>query len=169
MCKENNNLENEVNQEIDNEAVEKSIEEKLSEEINKKNDMMLRLAAEYENFKKRSQRERACSFVDSKVTTITEILPVIDNFERAIQDTTANLEDYKKGVEMTYNQFIEILQKLDVEAFGEIGDSFDAMIHEAVMHDEDENFGENVIAEVFKKGYRLGERVLRHAVVKVAN
>lgn len=143
--------------------------EKLKQECAQEKDRFIRLAAEYDNFRKRSQREKECSFGDAKAQTLTEILPVVDNFERATSNTDASLEDYAKGVAMTFGQLMDILKKLDVEPYGEIGDSFDPQIHSAVMHIEDESLGENVIADVFQKGYRMGDRVLRHAMVKVAN
>ena len=100
---------------------------------------------------------------------MTELLPVLDNFERAASNKEASLEDYQKGIDMIFNQFNDILKKAGVEAFGEKGDEFDPNIHSAVMHIDDENEKENVIVDVFSKGYKLGDRVLRAAVVKVAN
>ena len=100
---------------------------------------------------------------------LTEILPVIDNFERASQNKEAGYEDFQKGIDMTFQQLMEIMKKLGVEAFGKEGDPFDPNIHNAVMHVEDETLDENIVTDVFSKGYQLGDRVLRHAMVKVAN
>ena len=105
----------------------------------------------------------------SKLSVISEILPVIDNLDRALDNKSDNLDDYKKGVEMIGNQFYETLKKLGVEEFGAVGDAFDPGLHNAVMHIDDESLGANVISAVLKKGYRLGDKVVRHAMVQVAN
>lgn len=141
----------------------------MKKELDAQKDQYLRLAAEYDNFRKRSQREREAAFNDSKAAVLTEILPVIDNFERAAQNQEASYEDFQKGIDMTFQQLMDIFLKLGVEAFGDAGDPFDPNIHNAVMHVEDESMGENVVTDVFSKGYKLGDRVLRHAMVKVAN
>lgn len=138
-------------------------------ELDAQKDQYLRLAAEYDNFRKRSQREREAAFNDTRATVLAEFLPVIDNFERAAQNKEAGYEDFQKGIDMTFQQFMEILKKLGVEAFGAQGDAFDPNIHNAVMHVEDEALGESIVADVFSKGYRLGDRILRHAMVQVAN
>lgn len=161
----------EVTEEV-NEAAqpqEESAEEKLKKELDEQNDKFLRLYAEYDNFRKRSQKEKADIYVSSKADVIKELLPVIDNFDRASNNTECNFEDYKKGIDLIFNQFSEIFKKLGVESYGEKGDAFDPNIHNAVMTVEDEELGENVIAEVFTKGYKLGDRIIRDAVVKVAN
>lgn len=141
----------------------------LKAQLEQEKDRALRLAAEYDNFRRRTQKEKEASYGDAKAQTLAELLPVLDNFERAAQNTEASLEDYAKGVQMTFNQMIEILKKLGVEAFGEPKEAFDPKIHNAVMHVEDDALEENVITDVFQKGYRLGERILRPAMVKVAN
>lgn len=141
----------------------------MQKELDAQKDQYLRLAAEYDNFRKRSQREREAAFNDSKAAVLTEILPVIDNFERAAQNKEASYEDFQKGIDMTFQQLMEIFTKLGAEPFGEAGEPFDPNIHNAVMHVEDEALDENVVTDVFSKGYKLGDRVLRHAMVKVAN
>ncbi len=142
------------------------------EELNKKlleaNDKYLRTVAEYDNFRKRSQKEKEAIFSDSKTDIIGKFLPVIDNFERAASAET-DLESYKKGIEMTVNQLLDVFKSLGVEAYGEKGEEFDPNIHNGVMHIDDENLGENVISEVYMKGYKLGDKVIRHATVIVAN
>lgn len=161
----------EVTEEV-NEAAqpqEESAEEKLKKELDEQNDKFLRLYAEYDNFRKRSQKEKTDIYASSKADVIKELLPVIDNFDRASNNTECNFEDYKKGIDLIFNQFSEIFKKLGVESYGEKGDAFDPNIHNAVMTVEDEELGENVIAEVFTKGYKLGDRIIRDAVVKVAN
>lgn len=144
----------------------------IIEELNKKlleaNDKYLRTVAEYDNFRKRSQKEKEAIFSDSKTDIIGKFLPVIDNFERAASAET-DLESYKKGIEMTVTQLLDVFKSLGVEAYGEKGEEFDPNIHNGVMHVDDENLGENVISEVYMKGYKLGDKVIRHATVIVAN
>ena len=147
-------------------------EEKPAEEFEQKlaaeQEKYLRLAAEYDNFRKRSQKEREALYTDIKAETVGKFLPVFDNLQRALDQQTAD-EAYKKGVEMTMTGLREIMTALGVTEFGEKGDAFDPAMHNAVMHCEDETLGENVIAEVFQKGFRIGEKVIRFAMVKVAN
>ena len=132
------------------------------------NDRYLRMAAEYDNFRKRSQREREQAYTDAVSRAVTALLPTYDNLERALKAETADTE-YKKGVEMTMTELKKIFTGLGVEAFGEKGDPFDPERHNAVMHVEDESLAENVIAEVFQTGFTLGDKVIRFAMVKVAN
>lgn len=132
------------------------------------NDKWLRTLAEYDNFRRRSQKEKEALYGDAKADTLAKILPVLDNFERAAA-AGGDLESYKKGVEMTVRQLGEILTGMGVTSFGEAGEPFDPNIHSGVMHVDDENLPENVVAEVFQRGYRLGDRIIRHAAVKVAN
>ena len=129
----------------------------------------IRTLAEYDNYRKRTAKEKENTWIDAKAVCLAELLPMLDNFDRALGVTDSDFESYKKGVEMIYQGFCETLKKLGVEAFGEEGDAFDPNFHSAVMHVEDENLGENVLAQVFSKGYKLGEKVLRPAMVKVAN
>ncbi|MCI9458144.1 MAG: nucleotide exchange factor GrpE [Oscillospiraceae bacterium] len=131
-------------------------------------DKYLRLTVEYENFRKRSQREKEAVYPDAVAATVEKFLQVVDNFERAMACETQDKE-YKKGVDLIYSSLLDTLQKLQVEAYAQVGDSFEPELHNAVMHVEDENFGENVISAVFQKGYKIGERVIRHAMVQVAN
>ena len=139
-------------------------EQKLAAE----HDGYLRLAAEYDNFRKRSQREKDGIYADARAATVEKFLPVYDNLERALSQQTAD-EAFKKGVEMTMNQLVSVFEALGVKPFGAAGEAFDPALHNAVMHCEDEALGENVIAEVFQKGFLLGEKVVRFAMVKVAN
>ncbi len=141
----------------------------LEKALEEKNDQALRLAAEYANFRQRTQREKDAIYGDAKAQVIGDLLAVADNFERALAQENGSFDDLKKGVEMIAKQFDDILTKNSVEKFGEIGESFDPNIHSGVMHVDDENFGENEIADVFSKGYKMGDRIIRHAVVKVAN
>lgn len=141
----------------------------LEKALQEANDKHLRTLAEYDNYRKRSVREKKQAYADSKAAVLTELLPVLDNFERAAGNKEAALEDYQKGVDMIFNQFTEILKKLGVEGYGAAGDSFDPNIHSAVMHTEEDGAPENSVTDVFSKGYKLGERILRPAVVKVVN
>lgn len=131
-------------------------------------DQYLRLAAEYDNFRKRSQREKDMLYQDAVADTAKKFLPVYDNLLRAMKQETAD-EAYKKGVEMTFNELVKVMETLGIQAFGAEGESFDPERHNAVMHMEDESLGENVIAEVFQTGFLMGEKVIRFAMVKVAN
>ena len=142
--------------------------EQLKEQLAKEHDQFLRLAAEYDNFRKRSQREKDGIYQDAKADTVKKLLPVYDNLQRALLSETSD-EAYKKGVEMTMTELKKIFTGLGVEAFGEKGDPFDPARHNAVMHVEDESLAENVIAEVFQTGFTLGDKVIRFAMVKVAN
>lgn len=142
--------------------------EKAQEALAREHDSYLRLAAEYDNFRKRSQREKEGLYTEIKAETIGKFLPVYDNLERALKQETTD-EAFKKGVEMTMTQLTGVFEALGATAFGEAGESFDPTVHNAVMHCEDENAGENTIAEVFQKGFRVGEKIVRFAMVKVAN
>lgn len=150
-------------------AAEQTLEEKLTAELNETKDSLLRIMAEYDNFRKRSQKEKEAAYGDSKASVIAEFLPLYDNFVRAESQETADLDSYKKGIDMIYNQFGELLKKLGVEEFGEKGDTFDPNIHNAVMHGEDPEMPENSISDVFSKGYKMGDRTVRPAIVKVVN
>ena len=131
-------------------------------------DQLLRMAAEYDNYRKRSQKEKDNLYTEIRSETVEKFLPVYDNLERALAQETQDAA-FKKGVEMTMNQLVSVMEKLGVESFGAAGDHFDPQLHNAVMHIEDESLGENVIAEVFQKGFKVGEKVVRFAMVKVAN
>ena len=131
-------------------------------------DAHLRLAAEFDNFRKRSIKEKDQAYGHGKADAVAKLLPVYDNLERALNQPTEDAA-YKKGVEMTMTELVKIFTGLGVEIFGEVGDEFDPNIHNAVMHTEDENLGENTIAMVFQKGFKIGDKVVRFAMVQVAN
>ena len=143
-------------------------EEKKTEPPQGASDAYLRLLAEYDNYRKRSQKEKDNLYADVRADVVTKFLPVYDNLVRAIQQGTED-EAYRKGVEMIMNQFCTTLQKLGVEKIEALGQTFDPTLHNAVMHVEDETKGENEIVEVFQEGFRLGDKVIRFAMVKVAN
>ena len=138
------------------------------EKYNAEHDSYLRLAADYDNFRKRTVKEKEASYGNGKADAVEKLLPVYDNLEPALNQETTDAA-FKKGVEMTMNELVKIFTGLGVEIFGNVGDSFDPNLHNAVMHTDDENLGENVIAMVFQKGFKLGDKVVRFAMVQVAN
>ena len=157
-----------IEEEIPAEEVQPDPTEELKAKLLAEHDNYLRLAAEYDNFRKRTQKEREALYTDIKAETVGKFLPVFDNLQRALAQETAD-EAYKKGVEMTMTGLMTIMESLGVKAFGEVGEAFDPVYHNAVMHKDDENFSESVICEVFQTGFRVGEKVVRHAMVVVAN
>ena len=142
--------------------------ESLKDQVAGQEDKYLRLAAEYDNYRKRTAKEKESLWTDVKADTAGAFLPVYDNLERALKQDTAD-EAYKKGVEMTMNQLKEVLTKLGITEIPAQGQPFDPKYHNAVMHVEDESLGQNVVAEVFQTGFQCGEKVIRFAMVKVAN
>jgi len=138
------------------------------EKYNAERDAHLRVAAEFDNFRKRTIKEKEASYGNGKADAVEKLLPVYDNLERALNQPTED-EAFKKGVEMTMTQLVGIFSGLGVEIFGNVGEEFDPNFHNAVMHTEDENFGENTICQVFQKGFKLGEKIIRFAMVQVAN
>lgn len=150
------------------EKPELTAEEKLTKELDEQKDKYMRLAAEYDNFRKRSAKERLDISATTIGNTVSEILPVFDNFERALNAETTD-EKYKSGVEMIFNQFGEALKKLGVEIIDPLGETFDPNIANAVNQIEDDKLGENEVAQVFQKGYKIGDKIIRYAMVVVAN
>ena len=143
-------------------------EENYKEQYEQEHDAFLRLAAEYDNFRKRSQKEKDSAYTNGKSDTVAKLLPVYDNLERAMNQPTEDAA-YKKGVELTMQGLLKIFGDLGVEVYGEAGDEFDPNLHNAVMHIESEDLGENTISQVFQKGFKTGEKVIRFAMVQVAN
>lgn len=160
---ENNDKENE----LDIMRKLKDENKKLSNEADALKERLLRLTAEYENYRKRTAKEKESIYTDACTDVLKEMIPVLDNLERAVQ-VEGNAEDIKKGIEMTIKGFNASFEKLGVEEIDATGE-FDPNLHQAVMHIEDENHGANAIAEVFQKGYKRGEKIIRYTVVKVAN
>ena len=142
--------------------------EKIKKELEQTKDKLLRTLAEYDNYRKRSTKEKDAIYPQAQADTVEKFLPIIDNFERAMQTECAD-EAFKKGIEMIFQSFLKTMTDLSVEAIGKEGEPFNPDIHNAVMHIEDENLGENVVAQVLQKGYRIGDRVVRFAMVSVAN
>ena len=136
--------------------------------LDENQDQYLRLRADFDNFRKRSTKEKEAVYTDVKIETILALLPVYDNLERALKHSCSD-EAFRKGVEMTMTQFEEILKKLGVEETEALGQPFDPNLHNGVMHEENEEFGENTVSEVLQKGFKLKDRIIRFAMVKVAN
>ena len=163
---------------VEETPVEEIIEEPVAEEVpevnpweekyNAERDAHLRVAAEFDNFRKRTIKEKEASYGNGKADAVAKMLPVYDNLERALNQETTDAA-YKKGVEMTMNELTKIFTSLGVEIFGNVGDEFDPNLHNAVMHIENEELGENTIAAVFQKGFKIGDKVVRFAMVQVAN
>lgn len=140
---------------------------KLTNQVETLKDRLLRLTAEYENYRKRTAKEKEGIYTDACTDVLKEVLPTLDNLERAYA-ADGSVEDLKKGIEMTMKGLQSSFEKLGVEEIP-VDEGFDPNLHQAVMHVEDENLDKNVVAEVFMKGYRKGDKVIRHTVVKVAN
>lgn len=141
----------------------------LQQELDETKDRLLRVTAEYSNYKRRSEKEKQDAYVFAKAETIKELLPVIDNLERALANETKDYDAFRKGVEMTFDNLTSVLKNLGIEAFGEPGETFDPNLHNAVMHIEDEKYKTGEIVDVFQKGYKIGEKIVRPAMVKSAN
>ena len=138
------------------------------EKFNAEHEAHLRLAADYDNYRKRTLREKEQSYGNGKADAVEKLLPVYDNLERALAQPTEDAA-YKKGVEMTMTQLVGILSGMGVEIYGEKGDAFDPNLHNAVMHTEEDGVEENTVTQVFQKGFKMGEKVIRFAMVQVAN
>lgn len=165
-----NYCENSNEQEIinENEEILKKLEE-VKNELNIQNERFLRLAAEYDNYRKRSEKDKILIYNDAKAKTVSEILSIADCIERAIESSQDADDEYQKGLSMLNEQFIATLSKLGVSSFGSVGDKFNPELHNAISHIEDDKLDENVIAQVFQRGYMLGDKIIRHAMVSVAN
>ena len=167
MSKKKNEKVNEE-KEIKEEKAEEEVNP-LEKELADTKEQLLRITAEYANFRKRSEKEKSETFSFATAKTVGELLPVIDNLERALSNEQEDYEGLKKGVQMTYDGLMATLEKLGVTAYGESGEQFDPNFHNAVMHIEDEELETNVITDVFQKGYKINDKVVRPAMVKTAN
>ena len=173
MAKHNKNNETPIEEVIEEVVEETETPETpevnpFEEKYNAEHEAHLRLAAEYDNFRKRTVKEKESSYSNGRADAVAKMLPVYDNLERALAQETAD-EAYKKGVEMTMNELVKIFTALGVEVFGNVGDQFDPNLHNAVMHTENEELGENTLSMVFQKGFKIGDKVVRFAMVQVAN
>lgn len=156
----------ELEKEID--QLQKKLKEAEEKEKEEK-DLLLRTAAEYDNFRKRTAREKESAYSDAVSETVQDFLPVEDNLERALAQKECSVQDLRKGVEMVQKQMQTALQKLGVEEMGKEGEPFDPGVHNAIAHVEDKKSGKNTVTKVYQKGYKIGDKVVRHAMVQVAN
>jgi len=167
-------MEKEINETPAEEVTEEVVETpeipeiNWEEKYNAEHDARLRVAAEYDNFRKRTIKEKEASYGNGKADAVAKMLPVYDNLERALNQETADAA-FKKGVEMTMNELVKIFTALGVEIFGTVGDAFNPNLHNAVMHIDSDELEENTISQVFQKGFKIGEKVVRFAMVQVAN
>ena len=150
-------------------ADEKDEQSDIEKQLRDTKDQLLRTAAEYANFRARSAKEKEQTYSNAKGNVVAEILPSIVNLERALAQENSDYESLRKGLGMTMNSLMAALEKMGVKAFGEVGEQFDPNLHHAVMHIDDESLGENVITDVFQKGYKINDKVVRPAMVKTAN
>lgn len=141
--------------------------EEAQKALDAEKDRYVRMLAEYENFRRRSQRERDAAYSDACADVLSELVPMVDNLERALAGGTG--EKVVEGVQMILTQFTQTLSKMGVQTYGEVGEAFDPQLHHAIAHEADDSLPENSISMVFQKGYRKGERVIRYAMVKVVN
>ena len=155
-------------EEVVEEVVETVEVNPFEEKYNAEHDAHLRLAAEYANFRKRTAVEKESSYTNGKADTIAKFLPVYDDLARATAQETADAA-FKKGVEMTLNELVKILTDMGVEIIGNVGDQFDPNLHNAIMHTEDDSVPENTITQVFQQGFKMGEKIIRFAMVQVVN
>lgn len=148
---------------------EKDEQSDIEKQLRDTKDQLLRTAAEYANFRARSAKEKEQTYSNAKGNVVAEILPSIDNLERALAQENSDYESLRKGLEMTMNSLMAALEKMGVKAFGEVGEQFDPNLHHAVMHIDDDSLDANVITDVFQKGYKYNDKVVRPAMVKTAN
>lgn len=180
MAKKKNNEveETKVTEETTEDVVEETAEsvderdgkiKSLEEELNAQKDKYVRLAAEYDNYRKRTANEKLSLYDDATAKAVNELLPVADSLRMAVENMKDADPEVLKGIELVTNQLTKCFEKLKVEAYGNIGDEFDPNIHNAISKVESEELGENTIAQVFQTGYKLGDKIIRHAMVQVAN
>jgi len=161
-------IKEEVKEEVTPEVTETEPENEFEKKYNDVNEKYMRTLAEYDNYRKRTIKEKESIYPEAKAVVIEKFLPVMDNFQRAI-DSAENKDGFYEGVVMLKKQMDEVLTALGVEEIKSVGEAFNPEFHNAVMHIDDEEQGENVIVEEFQKGYKIGDRVIRHSMVKVAN
>ena len=164
-------LEDQISEEMSKDEYIEKLNEDLKEQQLKTTeyyDHLKRSIAEFDNFKKRINKEKDCMYVNVKSDIISDLLPVLDNFEKALNSESKD-ESFRNGMKMIYKQMEDLLIKFGVEEIKSEGMEFDPNLHEAVMHIQDKKFGEKEILEVFRKGYKIGDKIIRHAIVKLAN
>lgn len=169
-AKENTEPEKEAKTKSKKKCETKEQIEKLNKELEEQKNLLLRTAAEFDNYKKRTEKEKLSTAEYSKASVLKLLLPVIDNIDRAnTSPQDVNSQEYVKGLTMIIKQFSEIIMKTGIEEIGKKGDTFDPNLHEAVMHVSNPDFAENTVSEVLQKGYKIGDTVIRPAMVQVAN
>ena len=172
MAKKEKEMKDTPVEETAEETVEETVEvpevNPWEEKYKAEHDSHLRLAAEFDNFRKRTVKEKEASYGNGKADAVAKMLPVYDNLERALNQPTEDAA-YKKGVELTMNELVKIFTSLGVEIFGNVGDAFDPNLHNAVMHIDSDELEENTVSQVFQKGFKIGEKIVRFAMVQVAN
>ena len=172
MAKKNKEPKETPVEEVIEEVVEETPEvpevNPFEEKYNAERDAHLRLAAEFDNFRKRTVKEKEASYTNGRADAVEKLLPVYDNLARALKQETADAA-FKKGVEMTMTELVKILGGMGVEIFGEAGEMFDPNLHNAVLHIDDDSIPENTITQVFQQGFKMGEKIVRFAMVQVAN
>ncbi len=151
------------------ETVTKAEYDKLKEEFDTQKEQFLRMAAEYDNFRKRTEKEKLATFDNAVATTVEAFLPVADNFALAVASSSNADDEFKKGLEMIQKQLDNAFRQLNIEEFGERGEEFDPNLHNAISRVDDEELEEDYIVSVYQKGYRIGDKIIRHAMVQVAN
>lgn len=166
--KKKEEVKEEIQEEVTPEVTEEAPENEFEKKYNDMNEKYMRTLAEYDNYRKRTIKEKESIYPEAKAVVIEKFLPVMDNFQRAI-DSAENKDGFYEGVVMLKKQMDDVLTALGVEEIKSVGESFNPEFHNAVMHIDDEEQGENVIVEEFQKGYKIGDRVIRHSMVKVAN
>lgn len=165
--KKTEEIKEEVTEEV-TETVAEQPENEFEKKYNDVNEKYMRTLAEYDNYRKRTIKEKESIYPEAKAVVVEKFLPIMDNFQRAI-DSAENKDGFYEGVVMLKKQMDEVLTALGVEEIKSVGEEFNPEFHNAVMHIDDEEQGENVIVEEFQKGYKIGDRVIRHSMVKVAN
>ena len=166
--KKKEEVKEEIQEEVTSEVTEEAPENEFEKKYNDVNEKYMRTLAEYDNYRKRTIKEKESIYPEAKAVVIEKFLPVMDNFQRAI-DSAENKDGFYEGVVMLKKQMDDVLSSLGVEEIKAVGEEFDPTYHNAVMHVEDENLGENIVAEELQKGYKIGDRIVRHSMVKVAN
>ncbi|MDO4199359.1 MAG: nucleotide exchange factor GrpE [Clostridia bacterium] len=173
MSKKESENKEEKNSEEKSEGIKEKSEDnetkKLKKELSETKELFLRTAAEYDNFRKRSEREKTSIYGDATSKAVSAILPLADSLDAALNSSDKQSEEYKKGIELLQNQLKSCFAKLNVEPFGDVGDDFDPNLHNAISHVEEESDKQNFVSTVFQKGYKIGDKIIRHAMVQVTN
>ena len=169
MAKEKANEEEIKTEETVEETAEETETEKIQKELDSQKDKFLRLAAEYDNYRKRTEKEKSATYDNAVAATVEAFLPVADNFALAMASNADVSDEFKKGLDMIQKQLQNAFEKLRVESFGERGEKFDPELHNAIARTDDDELDEDCIALVYQKGYKIGDRIIRHAMVQINN